>query len=818
MHTGLTSVAKGSPIRVSWPRVMPLVKNWGIGFLALSCVGFAQSPPAGDAPDFVRDVKPLIENNCLGCHNSKLKMSGLSLATRESALAGGKRGPLAVPGNLSQSKLIEAVKQTGTLRMPPGRMLKAAEIDILEKWVSAGLTWPDGVATAAVPKPNHWSFKAPQRPAEPVVKNAAWVRTPIDKFILARLENENVTPSPETSKSTLIRRLYLDLTGLPPTPEEVNAFGKDASPEAWSKMADRLLASDHFGERWGRRWLDYARYADSDGGSRDESRQIWRYRDWVINAVNQDKPFDQFVVEQLAGDMLPSPTPAQLTATGFHRNSLIQLENGTDREQYRVEAVSDRVEVTGTVLLGLSVGCARCHDHKFDPVSHREYHQFFSIFNNSDDWGNDRPIYSSDIGNKHEVHAPLLEFSSPELIAKRDQLMRQMRAVQDVQSEEEFMALPKEEKSRRQEAIKALRKEVPAIEWTMIMRELPKPRETHIMLGGDYTQKGERVQPGVPAFLHAPKGAVNNRLDFARWLVDPANPLLARVTVNRIWQEYFGRGLVETENDFGTQGSSPRHPELLDWLATEFVRSGWSQKAIHRLIVNSAVYRQSSKVRPELSEKDPRNMLLARQTRLRLDSEIVRDVALRASGLLHAQVGGPSVFPPQPVSAMNASQSKKTWTTSTGPDRYRRGMYTFFWRVTPNPALAVFDSPGAVNACTRRSRSNTPLQALALMNEVSFHEAAQAFARRLLQEAPEGGAKRLDRAFAIALARSPRAAEVERLRAFLAAERDALLSKPDEAVKLVGADAPQAADKIELAVWTSLARVLLNTDEFITRE
>ncbi len=797
-----------------------IVSVMHIPFLVLSASLFAQSP--ADSQLYEKQIRPVIERNCLGCHNQKLRLSGLSLATRDDALAGGKRGPAFVAGKPRESRLIELVHQTGNLRMPPASRLADSEIAILERWIQAGAPWPQSATVPAPPKPNHWSFHPPQRPAEPAVRNRDWIRTLIDRFILARLEKENVRPSPQAANTTLIRRLYLDLTGLLPSPEEVDEFAADKRPDAWQRQIEKLLASPHYGERWGRHWLDQARYADSDGGSRDEPRQIWRYRDWVIGALNDDLPFDRFVIDQLAGDLLPEPTQKQLIATGFHRNSPIQIEAGTDREQYRTEAVVDRVDTTGTVLLGLSVGCARCHDHKYDPVSHREYYQLFAFFNNSDDWGNDRPRYNAKFNNLHDVQGPLLEFASAEEISRRNELFERALKLDGELDEYRREKKPKPDDvfvKETEAEIRRLQKLLPRPEGSMIMRELPKPRETCVMPGGDYTRRGECVTAATPAFLHPLAGRGNpNRLDLARWLVEPSNPLLARVTVNRIWQQYFGRGIVETENDFGTQGSAPTHPGLLDWLATEFIRAGWSQKAIHRLITNSSVYRQASQSRPDLDEIDPRNLLLARQSRLRLDGEIVRDVALAASGLLHRRIGGPSVFPPQPAAAMTASQIKKNWTPSEGPDRFRRGMYTFFWRVTPHPALVVFDAPNAMTACTRRTRSNTPLQALALLNETAFHEFAQAFALRLFREQPRDVDRRLERAFLLTVSRAPKPAEAARLATLLATERDELATRPTEAEKLLPPQTPPEIHRPELAAWISLARVLLNTDEFITRE
>ncbi|MFN3326610.1 MAG: DUF1553 domain-containing protein [Bryobacteraceae bacterium] len=775
--------------------------------------------PAQQSVDFDAEIRPIIEANCLGCHNPKLRMSGLSLASRQDLLAGGKRGPAVQSGDAGQSALLKAIRHEGNVRMPPGRSLSAQEIRSLERWILNGAPWPQSALDTANAKPNHWAFRPPALPSLPEINRPDHVRSPVDRFILARLEREGIEPSPVAPRETLIRRAYLDLVGLPPTPEQVQSFVNDTRPDAWERLLDSLLASPHYGERWGRRWLDYARYADSDGGSRDEPRQIWRYRDWVIEALNRDMPFDRFVIEQLAGDLLDNPTESQLIATGFHRNAPIQIEAGTDREQYRTEAVFDRTDVTGTVFLGLSVGCAKCHDHKYDPISQKEYYRLFAFFNSSDDWGSDRPRFNPKAQNLHDVHRPLIEFAARDVIRSRDELSAQILELDERVDELRKEPGHEEEVKRINARIAEIRKQIPTIEASMIMRELPQPRPTHVLLGGDFLAKGEAVTPGVPSFLHPladRPGA--NRLDLARWLVDPANPLLARVTVNRIWQEYFGRGLVETENDFGTQGTPPTHPELLDWLAAEFIRSGWSQKHIHRLIATSSTYRQSSRSRSDLEERDPRNLLLARQSRLRLDAEIVRDVALGASGMLVPKVGGPSVFPPQPAAAMSASQVKKTWTASTGEDRYRRGMYTYFWRVTPNPALIVFDAPGATFACTRRTRSNTPLQALTLLNELSFHEFYQGFAARVLREAGPAFEDRLGRAFRLALSREPRPKELKRLRALYAAERDALLTHPPEAESLAGAASPAGANRTEMAAWVAIARVLMNTDEFMTRE
>ncbi len=525
-------------------------------------------------------------------------------------------------------------------------------------------------------------------------------------------------------------------------------------------------------------------------------------------------PFDRFVVEQIAGDLIPGASPDQIVATGFQRNSLLQIEAGTDREQYRVEAVSDRVDTYGTVFLGLSAGCARCHDHKFDPLAQREYYQLFAFFNNVDEYGPALPPFS-ETNDLEVTHRPLLALGKPADTARYDALREQMLALYKERFDYKERAKPKGGDAglaARNETIAALKKQLPKVELSLVMRNLPEPRETFIHLGGDFLRRGVRVFPSMPAGFHAAPVSKDplTRLDLAKWTVNPANPLLARVTVNRIWSHYFGRGIVETENDFGTQGAKPSHSELLDWLATEFVARGWSQKAIHRLIATSAVYRQSSAFRADAARVDPRNTLLARQNRLRFDAEIVRDAALAASGLLEPKTGGPSVFPPQPDGAMDASQVKKSWKESKGADRFRRGMYTHFWRITPHPALVVFDQPGAMMACTRRSRTTTPLQALTLLNDAAFHELARGFASRIVKEAAPDA--RIGLAFQLALARDPLASERDRLARLYSVELDDFRTRPEEAAKMAGAADP------ELAAWTSVARVLMNTDEFITRE
>jgi hypothetical protein len=839
---------------------------------------------AAEPVDYVRDIKPLLAAHCLECHGPHKQRSGLRLDTAAAALVGGNSGPAIVPGKSLESRLLKAVRGADDVKpMPPKEpRLSERQIALLKAWIDQGAKAPAHEVAAATGPSTHWAFQAPVRAPLPAVKDSAWVRNPVDYFILARLEKEGLAPSPEADRFTLIRRLSLDLLGLPPSIREVDEFLADTHPEAYERLVDRLLQSPHYGERWGRHWLDMARYADSNGYSIDAPRSIWKYRDWVLDAFNQDMPFDQFTIEQLAGDLLPQATVAQKVATGFHRNTSINQEGGINLEQFRIESIVDRVNTTGSVFLGLTLGCAQCHDHKFDPLSQREYYQFFAFLNNADE--------------------PDLELATPEQLRRREQIRSHLAALEkqrksldtySAAAEDRWeksltpemrqrfpaalraiLEIPENGRTPRQKQIltaayrqldwarhiaggladplpfagtahlhllrfrvdvdkqiTALKKSEPEIVTTMVLQERPTPRATHIHIAGDFLRPGVQVAPGVPAVLHPlrkdeggrmkdeserssdssfilpPSSFSPNRLDLARWLVDPRNPLTARVTMNRFWQNYFGTGLVETENDFGTQGTPPSHPELLDWLATEFIAQKWSMKAMHRLLVTSATYRQASRSRPELAAVDPRNRLLARQSRQRLEAEVVRDVALAASGLLSRHIGGPSIFPPQPEGIYRFTQVPREWKASTGPDRYRRGMYTTFWRSAPHPALTVFDAPDATMTCTRRNRSNTPLQALTLLNDQGFFELAQGLAARVLSEVPTGDAERIRHAFRLCLARPPSPREEQRLGELLAQQLD------DSDAKL-----PAGGDARQLTAWTAVARVLLNLDEFITRE
>ena len=739
--------------------------------LLLTAVALAQEPRA--TLDFDKEVKPILRG-CWGCHSEPVASSGLSLERRASLLKGGNRGP-------NPQLIVDAVKQTGDLKMPPGRKLAPEQIAIIERWVAEGAPMPDNLQQAKRPPSKHWAFQ----PLRPATANDS-----IDFFIRAKLVDKKLDLSPEADRATLLRRVALDLTGLPPTLPELNAFLKESQPGAYERVVDRLLASPHYGERWGRHWLDVARYADTDGYTIDAARDIWPYRDWVLKATNDDMPFDQFVIEQVAGDLLPNPTRSQLTATGFHRNTPSNQEGGIDVEQYRVEAVADRVATTGAAFLGLTIGCARCHDHKYDPISQREFYQMSAFWNGVDEMDKEADL--------KKFNKPFLEIGDAEAVRKHEEWQQAVDAFEGKTRtyQERLAERPVDETLKSmQKDLTALRRSKPQLLRTMIMKERPESRASYIHLGGDFTRKGSAVEPGTLAVLPPMdvKGPRATRLDFARWLVDAKNPLTPRVTVNRMWQEYFGKGLVATENDFGVMGDAPTHPELLDYLARTFTASGWSQKAVHRLIVTSATYKQTSTARADAAAVDPENRLLARQNRLRLDAEIVRDAGLVSSGVLSEKIGGPSVYPPLPAGAQAVTQVVREWPTATGEDRYRRGMYTYFRRSAGHPSLITFDAPDGTASCTRRMRSNTPLQALTLLNDEAEVEFAEKLAARIVKEAPaQDDASRPRYAFLLTLQREPR---------------------PKESARLL-----QIVSKRGVEAWPNVARVLMNLDGFVTRD
>jgi hypothetical protein len=754
------------------------------------------SPARADEPadvQFTRDVRPILAGRCFKCHGPDLKKGGLDLQTAAGAtklLTSG--GHAVVPGKSGDSLLLRRVTATDPgQRMPQkGDALSPREVAVLKAWIDRGAKYDE-----------HWSLVRPVRHALPAVREKNWPRNGIDFFVLARLEKEGLSPAPEAERAVLLRRASLDLTGLPPTMRELDDFLADKAPNAFERAVDKLLASPHYGEHQARFWLDEARYADTNGYEKDERRTIWPYRDWVIRAFNRDLPFDQFTIEQLAGDLLPNATVEQQVATGFHRNTMVNTEGGTDDEEFRVAALVDRVGTTAEVWLGLTLNCCQCHNHKFDPFSQKEFYQLLAFFNGTADRGR---------GND-----PTLPVFSAEDAARSDALKA------------EIAALQKEAGSKPPAAILAkiaeLQKQLAAIKpaaTTLVMKELPQRRPTHVMIRGNHKNLGELVQPGVPARLPAmPKDAPPNRLGLAQWLVSPENPLTARVTMNRIWARYFGRGFVETSEDFGVQGDLPTHPELLDWLATELIEQKWSLKAMHRLVVTSATYRQSSAhVSRAVTERDPYNRLFARGPRLRLDAEVVRDNALAVSGLLSRKLGGPSVFPYQPDGIWFNPYSGDRWVTSTGGDQLRRGLYTFWRRTAPYAAFMAFDAPSREVACERRPRTNTPLQALATLNDRVFVEASAALARRMVNEA-KGERERVVWGFKLCVARAPSVREVDLLRK-LYAENLAKYHKDAAAAATMvkhGGALPPGVEAAELAAWTVLANVLLNLDETITK-
>ncbi len=804
-----------------------------LGWLILSwSTGQAKDPAL---LEFNRDIRPILSDACFACHgpDKAKRKADLRLDTEEE----GKH--TIKPGKPDESELIKRIVSTDdTERMPPprsGRQLTKQQIEILRRWVSQGGKWE-----------KHWAFVAPKRPALPAVQNQKWPRNPIDLFILARLEQAGLTPSTEASKTTLLRRVTLDLTGLPPTPAEVDAFLADNAPDAYEKVVDRLLRSPRYGERMALDWLDAARYADSNGYQQDRTRTMWPWRDWVVEAFNTNMPFDRFTVEQLAGDLLPHATLKQKIATGFNRNHLLNGEGGRIPEESRVDYVVDRVETTSTVWLGLTLGCARCHNHKYDPFTLKDFYSLYAYFNNLpesgsvDRGGNAAPVLKVPSAAqaqeltrlKHEISSLENQLKSPEPVHpiqfQRMALAGFLRLPPNswpVLSLPDHVIHPSATRRTRQQKLATARKALDAVNKaipeTMVMEERPQPRETHILIRGAYDKYGDRVTPGTPAALPPlPPSASPNRLALARWLVDPGNPLTARVASNRYWQLFFGMGLVKTPEDFGVQGEMPTHPELLDWLATEFIRTGWDVKKMHRLIVTSATYRQSSHQTPELRERDPENRLLARGPRYRLPSPIIRDQALAVSGLLVEKAGGPPVKPYQPPGIweeMSFNQIK--YVQDKGESLYRRSLYTF-WRRTVGPPN-LFDTSARQVCTVRQTRTNTPLHALILLNDVTFVEAARVMAQRVLEEGGATAPARLTYAFRLATGRKPSEAERQILQTTLARLHRHYQGKQAEAIKLISAG--EAArnlklDAAEHAAYAALCSLLLNLDEVITKE
>jgi hypothetical protein len=1018
----------------------------GLAALAILLVGTLAT--RGATVDFARDIEPILIKRCSECHGPDKQKSRLRLDSRAAATKAGKSGePALVPGQPEASELIKRVTASDPddVMPPKGARLTDREVAALRQWIQDGAVWPEDAAR------RHWAFIKPARPALPSVSHERWVRNEIDHFVLARLEKEGLSPQREADRYTLARRLHLDLTGLPPSWDEALAFVNDTSPNAYEKLADRLLASPHYGEHLARGWLDLARYADSNGYQVDLARSIWPYREWVINAFNRNQAFDQFTIEQLAGDLLPNPTLDQQIATGFNRNTKINDEGGGDAEEYRVKAVKDRVATVGTAWLGLTLNCAECHTHKYDPITQDEYYRFYAFFNNTTDGGNYNTAPSvevprPDLGESlnyvsNRLERMKLELAAAEknlsagqkqwerLVATKGDVWRVLNLTNAfsnggssytnlpdgsllatgvnpiydtitvdagtdltgimavllevlpdpslpkngpgrwgssgnfILDEFSFGAVPKsgprpaetnlffsratadwEQRYYRAEhaidrnpktgwaigpqfgqrhfLIAELKNPVgykggsrlsfrfdhyhgsshcvgrfrisvtternPAALWpvppdirqivaripsqrtpeqaqelaafhrnaspvirdlereqfrleqrakelasqkftTLVMKERtePQPRPTHVHVRGDFLSKGKEVTPGVPGvFPPLPPSLPTNRLALAKWLVDPANPLTARVTVNRFWERCFGTGLVKTSEDFGRQGETPSHPELLDWLATEFIRTGWDVKAMQRLIVMSAAYRQDAAADAVRLEKDFYNRLLSRGPRFRMDAEMIRDHALAVSGLLNPKLGGPSVYPAQvpnlwkEIGFLRPEIGMDEWPASEGPDLYRRSVYTFWRRVCTYPTFATFDAPSREVCVSRRPRTNTPLQALAALNEPTLLEAARVFAQRVLIEGGKDEAAQLDFAFRTCLGRLPTQIEHTRLLAFLDQQVKSFSRDPRSAETLTqagSAQRPATLDARKLAAWMMVANVLFNLDETLTK-
>jgi hypothetical protein len=748
--------------------------------LSCCCAGVAVAETAG--PDFRFEIRPILSKNCFACHgpDEAHRQADLRLDERTSAIDLGS----IVPGSPEESELVRRLTSDDpSERMPPpesGRELSAEEIEKIKQWVASGAEYS-----------RHWSYERPKRAALPTVSKPEWCRNEIDYFVLARLDAAGLAPEVEADRHRLIRRLSLDLIGLPPTIEEVDAFVADHSPDAYERLVDRLLASPSYGEHGARKWLDLARYADTTGYEADTTRKIWAFRDWVIKALNADMPFDQFTIEQLAGDLLPNATQDQIIATAFHRNTLQNDEGGTDDEEYRVAAVIDRVNTTMQVWMATTMGCCQCHTHKYDPLTQREYYELFAFFNQTAD------------ADRHDQE-PTLVTPTPEQQKLKAELDRQLEAAKD--------EAPRKEIERRLAAEYKPDK-------TPIMKELAADaqRKTHLLIRGSFLNPGEEVCPETPEVFPAFGGDLpRNRLGLAKWLVDRRNPLTARVVVNRQWEQLFGTGIVLTSEDFGSQGLLPTHPELLDWLAVDLMDNGWSLKKLTKKIVMSAAYRQSSRTTPDKLTRDPDSRLVSRGPRERLTAEQIRDQALAVSGLLSKKIGGPSVMPPQPEGVWQVVYNSDKWLTSAGDDRYRRGLYTFWRRTNPYPSAMALDATSRETCTVRRISTNTPIAAFALLNDPVYVEAAQSLAQQIMKFDDRDTAERVAYAFRRVLAREPSADEVQRLIALYDTEHKHYQQDGEAALKMAASEIDKSdgsAGLAELAAWAVVSNVLLNLDE-----
>jgi hypothetical protein len=833
------------------------MKRWMMCF----CIAFAfaiPSTPAFSQPigkiQYARDILPILSTHCFTCHgpDEKLQKAGLRLDMLAGATKTLKSGSQAiVPGKVKESELIARIfSDVESERMPPKSTkmgLKDSEKELLKRWIEEGAVYQQ-----------HWAFAAPKRPTMPPVKNQAWARNMIDRFLLARMEKEGLTPSPEADRYTLARRLALDLTGLPPTIEMVDRFVNDKRPDAYELYVDQLFAMPAYGERWAHVWLDLARYADSNGFATDNARTIWKYRDWVTDAINKNMPFDQFTIEQIAGDMLPGATQDQILATAFHRNTLTNDEGGTSDEEFRAAAVVDRVNTTMQVWMGITMACAQCHTHKYDAITQEEYFRLYAIFNQTEDAdkGDNSPnitvISPAELKQKTELEGKLSKLEKELLVAnpKFDEAQtkweldkkatdkapapikkiiaidaKKRNAAQKLEVTKYYRStLPELKKVAEQ--IAASKKQYDAVKGvpTPIMRELTdkKKRVTKIHLRGNFLDLGKEVQPGLPSLFHPlPKGESPNRLTLAKWLVSPDNTLTARVTVNRYWEQIFGLGLMETPDDFGIRGKAPEHPELLDWLALEFSTGSWDVRSLLRLIVTSAAYRQTTTLTPALIERDPENRLIARGPRFRASAEVIRDQSLYVAGLLSPKMYGAPVRPPRPKLGLTAAFGGSTdWETSAGDDKYRRALYTQWRRTTPYPSMSTFDAPNRTVCTISRPRTNTPLQALVTLNDPVYVEAAQALGRRMVKDGGATLESKLQFGFRLCLSRPPREAELKRLTELYTQALQDYTKNPKLAQQMATepiGPLPAGTQAPEMAAWTVVGNVLLNLDEMFAK-
>ncbi|MFK7789929.1 MAG: DUF1549 domain-containing protein [Phycisphaeraceae bacterium] len=768
-------------------------------------------PDSEDKVDFAREVLPILSNHCLLCHgpdqdSKEAKAAGFRMDLREEAVDFG----MIVPGDPDASPVIDVLVTTKASRkMPPldsvKKQLTPKQVDILKRWIAQGAEYTD-----------HWAFVKPTKPEVPAVPkgaDASWATNNIDRFILADLYKNGLEPNAPADRSRLIRRVYLDLIGLPPTPDQARAFINDPSPDAYERVIDELLASPRFGEHWARQWLDKARYADTQGFAEDRPRSIWRFRDYVIDAYNKDLPFDQFTIEQIAGDLLPNPTLDQLIATGFHRNTMTNTEGGTDDEEFRAAAVIDRVNTTGEVWIGLTLACAQCHTHKYDPIFHDEYFAFYAFFNQTED--SDRPRDIPFIKAPTQKH--LDEIASLEASLKSAEDAFKQAGGEDAEL--------KKAVEQAKKKLDEFNKRVPT---TLVMKDLPadKQRQTYLFKGGSFLAPDKElgiIEPRTPAVLNPmPDDAPKNRLGLAKWLVHEDNPLTARVQANRIWEQLWGMGLVETTEDFGFQGSYPSNIELLDYLAVTYQQDlKWSTKSFLKLIVMSSAYRQNGLHTAEKSEIDPFNRLMARGPRLRLSAEQIRDQALAIGGVLDTdRIGGPSVTPYLPDGVIPQSFSGVRMRQSSGADLYRRGVYTYWQRGSHYASFATFDAPSRDLCTAKRSRTNTPLQAFVTLNDTAFFEAAQMLGRRILTEGGKSIEDKLKHGMWLALQREPSKIELETLREVYTQSLADYQENPEAAEQTAVGPSPALPDTIdtaEAAAMTMVGNVLLNLDELINK-